>query len=219
MPSRTSARLLQLEDGLAGQQRRGAGRERDLHALVGGVADQLEDILALQRVAAGKDEDRHVHRRRSGRSAPCPRRVVSSSGWAMGWAAARQCLQARSQDCVTSQMARNGVSSKFNPPRAGILCIGCMRPPAESRQSRPRKKTLQRGNATIPLQKNSHRAGRAVIEITLSRLIGQLQPWPDRLAIPQSAIFATPGNVRSECDRLYEQDTDCRQRSCPVIRL
>jgi hypothetical protein len=26
-------------------------------------------------------------------------------------------------------MAKNGVSSKFNPPRAGILCIGCMGPP------------------------------------------------------------------------------------------
>src|ERR1035437_4428845 len=54
----------------------------------------------------------------------------SSSGWAMGCAAARQCLQARSQDCVTSQIARKGVSSKFNPPRAGIVCIGCMEPPA-----------------------------------------------------------------------------------------
>src|ERR1035437_6394992 len=65
-----------------------------------------------------------------------PSALESSSGCAMGWAAARQCLQARSQDCVTSQMARKGVSSKFSPPRAGMLCIGCIRPPAESRQNR-----------------------------------------------------------------------------------
>src|ERR1035437_4391594 len=65
-----------------------------------------------------------------------PSALESSSGWAMGWAAARQCLQARSQDCVTSQMARKGVSSKLSPPRAGMLCIGSIRPPAESQQNR-----------------------------------------------------------------------------------
>src|ERR1035437_7342002 len=64
-----------------------------------------------------------------------PSAVEGSWGWAMGWAAARQCLQARSQDCVTSQMARKGVSTKLSPPRAGMLCIGCIRPPAESRQN------------------------------------------------------------------------------------
>ena len=56
------ARLLELENRLAGQQRRGAGGERHLDAFVGGVADQLEDVLALQRVAAGEDEDGHAHR-------------------------------------------------------------------------------------------------------------------------------------------------------------
>jgi hypothetical protein len=53
-----------------------------------------------------------------------------------------QCLHARSQDCVTSQVARNGSSSKFNPPRAGIWCMGCLGPPVESRRARPK---LRRG--------------------------------------------------------------------------
>ncbi len=52
--------LLELEDGLARQQRRGAGSQRHMHALAGGVADQLEDVRPLQRVAAGQDEDGHM---------------------------------------------------------------------------------------------------------------------------------------------------------------
>ena len=43
------------------EQRRGAGRDRNMHALAGGVADQVEEIFALQRVAAGEDEDGNVH--------------------------------------------------------------------------------------------------------------------------------------------------------------
>src|SRR5208282_5082110 len=92
-----------------------------------------------------------------------PSAFVNSSGWGMGCAAARQCLQARSQDCVTSQMARKGDSSKSIPPRAGMLCIGCIRPPAESR----------RAGATIPIQKNSFDAPWAVIKITFECII-----WP-----------------------------------------
>jgi hypothetical protein len=43
------------------QQRGGAGRERDLDAFSSGVTDELKDIGALERVAAGKDEDGDVH--------------------------------------------------------------------------------------------------------------------------------------------------------------
>src|ERR1035438_5193393 len=80
-----------------------------------------------------------------------PSALVSSSGWAMGWAAARQCLQARSQDCVTSQMARKGVSSKFNPPRAGMVCIGCIRPPAEARLTGPENGACAGDGAIYPI--------------------------------------------------------------------
>ena len=55
------AGLFQLEDGVAGEERRGAGSERDLDAFVGGVADELEDVFALHGVAAGEDEDGDVH--------------------------------------------------------------------------------------------------------------------------------------------------------------
>ena len=61
MPSRTRPGFLHLENGFAGQQGRGAGRDRDLDALFGGIADQFEDVRALQRVAAGEDEDGHLH--------------------------------------------------------------------------------------------------------------------------------------------------------------
>ena len=55
------ARLLELEDGFAGQQRRGRGGERNLDAFIRGVADQLKNILALHRVSAGEDKNRHAH--------------------------------------------------------------------------------------------------------------------------------------------------------------
>jgi len=55
------AGLLQLEHGFAREQRRGAGGDRDLHALAGGVTDQFVDVFALHRVAAGEDEDGHAH--------------------------------------------------------------------------------------------------------------------------------------------------------------
>ena len=91
------AGLFHLEDRLPGEQRRGAGGERDLNALLGGVADQLENVRALHRVAAGEHEDLHVHfgdlvdqRHAFG--------VGELVGVGKGWAAARQCLQARSQD-------------------------------------------------------------------------------------------------------------------------
>src|ERR1035437_3501696 len=87
-----------------------------------------------------------------------PSALDSSSGCAMGWAAARQCLQARSQDCVTSQMARNGVSSKFNAPRAGILCIGCIRPPGESRQARVENPVRERCGSS-PEEQPKHEQG------------------------------------------------------------
>jgi len=88
-----------------------------VHALAGGVADQLEDVLALHRSPPVKTKIGTPIAAISSISF-LPSAVVSSSGWASGWAEARQCLQTRSQDCVTSQMARKGVSSKFRPPRA-----------------------------------------------------------------------------------------------------
>ena len=54
--------LFQLENGLPRQQRRCARRQRHLHALVRGVADQLEYVLSFQWIPAGKHENRHVHR-------------------------------------------------------------------------------------------------------------------------------------------------------------
>ena len=61
------AGLFELEDRVAGQQRRGAGRERHLHALSGCVMDQFEDVFALERVAAGEDKDWGCACRLSGR--------------------------------------------------------------------------------------------------------------------------------------------------------
>ena len=49
--------FLEFEDGLAGEQRRCAGRERDLDAFSGCVTDELKDIGALERIAAGEDEE------------------------------------------------------------------------------------------------------------------------------------------------------------------
>ncbi len=61
MPSRTSPASFILKICFARQQRRGARRHGNLHAFACGVADQLENILALQRIAAREDEDRNVH--------------------------------------------------------------------------------------------------------------------------------------------------------------
>src|SRR6516225_5957755 len=82
----------------------------------------------------------------------------------MGWAAARQCLHARSQDWVTSQIARNGASSKFNPPRAGMLCIGCMDNGLQFESCGP----AEERNAAIPIQKITVNKAKSVIQITYS---------------------------------------------------
>jgi len=78
-----------------GSTARGRWGKSHLHAFAGRVGDQLEDVLRLS-VAAVEDEDGHVHvgdlvnqRLAFG--------VGELVGWAMGCAAARQCLQARSQ--------------------------------------------------------------------------------------------------------------------------
>jgi hypothetical protein len=55
--------LLELENRLARQQRRGRGGERHLHAFIGGVADQFVHVGALERVASGEDENWHAHGR------------------------------------------------------------------------------------------------------------------------------------------------------------
>ena len=55
------AGFLELEDRLAGEQGGGRGSERDLDTFACGVANQLEDVLAFQRVSAGEDEDGNVH--------------------------------------------------------------------------------------------------------------------------------------------------------------
>ncbi len=48
--------------------------------------------------------------------------VVSSSGGGSGWASARQCLHARSQAWVVSQMTRKGAWSKSSViPRGPVL--------------------------------------------------------------------------------------------------
>ena len=55
------SRLFQLEDGFAGEQRRGAGGKRDLYTLASRIADQFEDVFPLQWIAASEDEDGDVH--------------------------------------------------------------------------------------------------------------------------------------------------------------
>jgi nucleotide-binding universal stress UspA family protein len=121
------AGFLQLEDRFARQQRRGAGRERHLHAFAGGVADQLEDVFALQRIAAGKHEDRHVHVGDlvDQRLAFGVGQLVGVGDGLGGGAAVLAGQVAGLRDLPDGQKRRFVVSSI--PPRAGMLCIGCIR--------------------------------------------------------------------------------------------
>ncbi len=50
--------------------------------------------------------------------------VVSSPESRSGWAMARQCLHARSQACVVSQIAMNGAESKSRLDRDGAAPPG-----------------------------------------------------------------------------------------------
>jgi len=96
----------------------------------GRVADQLKYIFALERIAAGKHKNRHAHLRNlvDQGLALFVRQLVRMRDRLRSGTAMLACQVARLRHFP---IARNGVSSKFNPPRAGMLCIGCMfiRPP------------------------------------------------------------------------------------------
>jgi hypothetical protein len=75
------------------------------------MADQLEKIRSLNRVASCQHEDWNLQ----GRDLVNQMFTLiflSSMGFRSGWAEARQCTQAKSQAWVTSQMAMNGRSLK-----------------------------------------------------------------------------------------------------------
>ena len=61
MPSRTRPASFILKIASRVSSGVALGVTRDLDALVGGVTDELEDVVALERVAAGEDEDGNVH--------------------------------------------------------------------------------------------------------------------------------------------------------------
>ena len=158
------------------------GVTRDLHAFVGGVADQLEDVLALQRVAAGEDEDGHAHVGDlvDQRLAFGVGQFVGMGDGLGGGAAVLAGQVAGLRDLPDGQEGRFRRSS--NPPRAGMLCIGCMRPP--SNRGRPAAigtERLSRNGQDCQRPGGSERhdsasrravldAGAAVIGITLCAL-------------------------------------------------
>ncbi len=48
------------EDGVAGEQGRGAGSKSGVNAFFRRMLNELEDVWALERVAAGEDEERYL---------------------------------------------------------------------------------------------------------------------------------------------------------------
>ena len=61
MPSRTRPASFSLKMASRVSSGVALGVSATLHAFIGGIADELEDVFALHGVAAGEDEDGDVH--------------------------------------------------------------------------------------------------------------------------------------------------------------
>ena len=104
---RETPAALNLSMASARQQRRGAGRHVGAQADFHAVADQVEQVGPLERVAAREHHEGLAER------ADLVEQAVSLFGGQFGgcrsdWAEARQCTHARSQAWVTSQITSIG---------------------------------------------------------------------------------------------------------------
>jgi len=102
-----------------------------MHAFIRGVANQLENVGALQRVSAGEDEDGHAHLGDLvDQSLPFCVGELVGVGDGLSGGAAMLAGQVAGLRNLPDGEKRGFV--KVQSATGGMLCIGCMRPPTES---------------------------------------------------------------------------------------